>query len=115
MNTQPFPDRRKVSLRHKWSRVSDIDLHGIRDFVTNRPASNGRRLFAIVRQAEPSAPRRILLFDNHPDTLRLVFEQGADQELAGPSRPSRFAFHLVVGVVLISVLVSAMFWPLLIR
>ena len=48
--------------------------------------------------------RRILIFDNHPETLRLL--QNLDPERARISK-----FGVVLGWVLIIGLVFAIFWP----
>jgi hypothetical protein len=101
--------------RPNWVRVSGMDSQTLRE-LASKPSK--RRLFAIVRRAEPSAPeskeqRRILLFDNHPDTLRLLFEERPKSKpgVAAPDR--RRAFHLLLAASLICVLVAAMFWPLI--
>ena len=52
------------------------------------------------------AIRRILIFDNHPETLRLL--QNLDPERARLSK-----FGVVLGWVLIIGLVLAIFWPVL--
>jgi hypothetical protein len=52
------------------------------------------------------AIRRILIFDNHPETLRLL--QNLDPERARISK-----FGVVLGWVLIIGLVLAIFWPVL--
>jgi hypothetical protein len=68
--------------------------------------------------------RRILIFDNHPDSLLLVSGQNLnpDVDLAtGRARPTgglaaplhASLLHFVLGLALILVLVLAMFWPLL--
>jgi hypothetical protein len=57
--------------------------------------------------------RRILIFDNHPDSLRLVsrLRVGPDVDLAAPQFRSRS--HLILGLVVIIALVLATIWPLL--
>jgi hypothetical protein len=50
------------------------------------------------------AIRRILIFDNHPETLRLL--QNLDPERARLSK-----FGVVLGWVLLIGLVLAIFWP----
>ena len=57
--------------------------------------------------------RRILIFDNHPDSLRLVsrLRVGPDVDLAAPRYRSRS--HLILGLVVIIALVLATIWPLL--
>ena len=59
--------------------------------------------------------RHILIFDNHPDSLRLVSEQhlNPDVDLAAPRHAS--PSHIILGLVLILTLVLGMFWPLIVR
>jgi hypothetical protein len=91
-------------------------------------------MFAIVTPPMPAdrgckkTIRRILIFDNHPDSLRLVSGQrlNPDVDLATgrvrvvaatglaappPTSPS----HVILGLVLIMTLVVAMLWPLFVR
>ena len=57
--------------------------------------------------------RQILIFDNHPDSLRLVFESGVDLDSDdGASRPERRTF-IICGSVLIAMILAALLWPLL--
>jgi hypothetical protein len=98
----------------KW-----IPVPGIDDWFRHDSTAPGRRkIFAIVR---PSAPtdigprliRRVLIFDNHPDSLRLVFGSRVDS----PVHPSNLQRMTSAGVALLWILVvglmMAMFWPLL--
>src|SRR5260370_7858095 len=88
----------------KWTRVSHIDLPFIRDSAS----SARRRIFAIVARPKVDLGgkviRRILIFDNHPDSLRLVFEQHLPSVVdPAPYRhPSRS--HIILGLPLSSAL-----------
>src|SRR5438270_962773 len=57
--------------------------------------------------------QRILVFDNHPDTLRLVFGRGSHPSIdpSGPQRVSSWQL-IIVSIVIMGGLVG-MFWPLL--
>lgn len=57
--------------------------------------------------------RRILIFDNHPDSLRLVFGRRPhpDIDLSGPQRARSWELIIVSIVTLAGLL--GMFWPLL--
>src|ERR1700730_265257 len=98
----------------KWIRVAHVSSPRLRD-------SNGsgrRKIFAVVAPPPPShlrhkPVRRVLIFDNHPESLRLVSEQhlNPDVDLAGPRHTSRS--HVVLGFALILALVIGMIWPLL--
>ena len=70
---------------------------------------NRKKVFAMLLYPSTvddrgKAIRRILIFDNHPETLRLL--QNLDPERARLSR-----FGVVLGWVLIIGLVLAIFWP----
>jgi len=81
------------------------------DVTPESLAPNRTRVFVIVsrpiRLSEGAAPiRRILIFDNHPETIRLM----DDVDLA-LKRKNKLA--LVGCSILIVLLILAMFWPLL--
>ena len=56
--------------------------------------------------------RRILIFDDHPDSLRLVFEGGANPhgDLSVPQPVSSWEL-ILVSILTMSALIG-MFWPL---
>jgi hypothetical protein len=110
--------------------VSDIN-----DWLRHDSTGSGRRkIFAIVTPPMPAdrgckkTIRRILIFDNHPHSLRLVSGQRLNPDvdlatgrvrvaavtgLAAPRPASHL--HVILGLVLIMTLVLAMFWPLFVR
>jgi len=76
--------------------------------------------FAIVARSMPAnlgckTIRRILIFDNHPDSLRLVsrlrVRPNVDLVAARRAHPA----HLMFGLLLMLALSIAMFWPLIVR
>ena len=74
------------------------------------------RIFAIVSRqiaAEPKgkAIRRILIFDNHPDSLRLVLKSGVDSYSDAAARWERRA-SIICGSILIAIVLAALLWPL---
>jgi hypothetical protein len=80
--------------------------------------SSHKRIFAIVSRPIPTGVegktiRRIVIFDNHPDSLRLVSESGV--HLDSDDAPSRRARRtsIICGSIVIAMLVEAMLWPLL--
>src|SRR5437016_13195832 len=100
---------RSTSRRYpKWLRVAD--LGGLRD----SKQSGRKRTFAIVSPPIPVRSGRktvghILIFDNHPRSLRLLSETlaKADVDLASPRNPR----HVVLGIALILTTLIAMLWP----
>ena len=91
------------------------DLGSVRDAA----GSSRKRIFAIVSRPIPSdvegkTIRRILLFDNHPDSLRLVLKPCAnlDSDDEAKFRRERRT-SIICGSILIAMVVAAMLWPLL--
>jgi hypothetical protein len=71
--------------------------------VSQLPATNG---------AAPQI-QRILIFDNHPDSLHLVFGRGPNPsvDFSAPQRVS--SWGLILFSILIMVALIGIFWPLL--
>jgi len=97
----------------KWIRVSHIADPLFRDST----GSGRKKIFAIVAPSRRGdvgykTVRRVLIFDNHPDTLRLVLGQHANPN-AGPSapEPSGSWYLILVSILTMGALVG-MFWPL---
>jgi hypothetical protein len=80
--------------------------------------SEGKRIFAIVSRPIPTAIegktiRRVVIFDNHPDSLRLISQSGigaVDDSVA--LRQARLT-SIVGGSILIAMSLAALLWPLL--
>ena len=109
---QSSPSVRKYA---KWIRVGDFN--GLRD----SRSSGRKRTFAIVSPPIPvgsgcKAIRRVLIFDNHPDSLRLLpgYFQHCDVDFAAPPDRRRLR-HGVVGFISIMTVGLGIFWPLLAR
>ena len=133
MNTPRFnynrgpgePSRLSPRNYPKWIGVSHIDGPLLRD----SKGSGRRKIFAIVAPSTRAdigykTVRRVLIFDDHPDSLRLVSRQylNPDVDLAAGRVRSTGGLaaaqqtshsHVVLGLVLILALVLAMFLPLL--
>jgi hypothetical protein len=79
--------------RHpKWTRMSHIGGRVSRDLTD----AGRRRIFAVVAPCESAAGggkgiRRILIFDNHPDSLRLVLDSSSNSVADLRSRKVRIA------------------------
>ena len=104
----PRPLRWEKRPHPKWTR---IDHPFIRDSVS----SARRRIFAIVAQPKIDVGgkviRRILIYDNHPDSLRLVLNSGVDADSDDTSRRERRT-SIICGFILIAMLIAAVLWPL---
>src|SRR5207249_8682743 len=90
-----------------WIRITHIS-----EPVWDSKGSDKKRIFAIVSRPIPTEVegktiRRILIFDNHPDSLRLVSRLHASQDvdLAAPRYTSRS--HVILGLVVMIALVFA--------
>ena len=57
--------------------------------------------------------RQILIFDNHPDSLRLVFESGVDLDSGDTASRAERRTSIICGSVLIAMVLAALLWPLL--
>jgi hypothetical protein len=118
MNTPRFNHDRKADTTSsrasarkspKWIRVSHIDGQ----MLSDSRDSGQKRIFAIVTMPfvlHGKRVQRVLIFDNHPDSLRLAAEQYLNPD-ADSRHTSRS--HIIFGLVLILTLVIGMVWPLL--
>jgi hypothetical protein len=118
-NYERRPDARSLRRpekysRPKWIRVSDIGGPFIRDSRSSRR----RRLFAVV--APPTRTslglktiRQILIFDNHPDSLRLVLDSGVNVESDHAVSRRERRTSIICGSVLIAMILAALLWLLL--
>jgi hypothetical protein len=74
-------------------------------------------LFMIISAPIPTGlegktTRRVLIFNNHPDSLRLALECGVDSDNADDERRRANRTSIFCGSILIAVLVGALIWPL---
>jgi hypothetical protein len=94
----------------KWIRVSHVDGPSVCD-----SGSSGRkRIFAIVVPPKVDVSgkviRRILIFDNHPESLQLVSKEYLTSTV-NPAASRRTS--IICGSILIAMILGAMLWPLL--
>ena len=79
------------------------------------PRLRRKRLF-IIKQVSRSGTdkkiRRVLIFDNHPDSLRLIFEGGAISHHELPKSRHVSSWELIIVCSLTVVGLIGMFWPL---
>jgi hypothetical protein len=76
--------------------------------------SGRKRIFAIVSRPIPTGVegktiRGILIFDNHPESLRLVSKTGVDVD--NDEAASRQT-SIICGSILIAMVIAAMLWPM---
>jgi len=87
------------------------------DSVCDSTGSGKKRIFAIVSrpiaaQLKGKAIRRIVIFDNHPDSLRLVLESGADTNSDDAAARWERRASMIGACILIAIVVAAMLWLL---
>ena len=100
--------------RPKWIRVSHVGGPSLCD-----SGSSGRkRIFAIVVPPKVDVSgkviRRILIFDNHPDSLRLLSRLHVRPDDLAATRRAH-PVYLIFALLLMLALSIAMFWPLIMR
>jgi hypothetical protein len=106
--------RSRFAIEHSPQWIQVPDLRSVRDAA----GSLRKRIFAAVSRPIPTGVkgktmRRVLIFDNHPDSLRLVLKLGANldsDEEAKLRRDRRTS--IICGSILIAMVVAAMLWPL---
>jgi hypothetical protein len=88
-------------------------------FANGQSGPHPRKIFVIKQSRRLRSTngadkkmQRILIFDNHPDTLRLVFGNGANPhgDLSAPP-PARSWELILVSILTMGALIG-MFWPL---
>jgi hypothetical protein len=96
----------------QWIRVPELrSLH-------DSKSSDRKRIFAIVSRPIPTnvkgkTIRRIVIFDNHPDSLRLVLGSGMEFDAAEGVSQREKRKSIICGSILIAMVLGAMLWPLL--
>jgi hypothetical protein len=76
-----------------------------------------KRIFAIVSPPIPTSVdgktiRRIVIFDNHPDSLRLVLDSGVNVESDDAASRRERRTSIICGLILIAMLVAGLLWAL---
>lgn len=87
--------------------------------TNGQPGLRSRRIFVVkqVKRLKPTTGtrkkiRRILIFDNHPDSLRLVFGHRTNQHVHLSAPPRASSRDAVLVSLLALGLLILMFWPL---
>jgi hypothetical protein len=81
-------------------------------------SSSPKRIFAIVSRPIPTViegktMRRVLIFDNHPDTVQLILQAGVDAAADDFAARREKLISFVCGSILIAMSVGALLWALL--
>ena len=110
--SQHARSRLMIEQSPQW--VQAPDLSSVRDAA----GSSRKRIFAAVSRPIPTGVggktiRRVLIFDNHPDSLRLIFETGVDSDSDAAAWRRERRTSIICGSILIAMVVAAMLWPLL--
>jgi hypothetical protein len=106
----PRPSSRKYA---KWTRLPHIGPR----FLRNSTGPERRKIYAIVAPPMPAdlggkTIRRILVFDNHPESLRLVFGRGLNTVDVGAPEITRRRY-IILGLIPIVAIVLVTLWLLL--
>lgn len=100
-----------IENHRRW--IPLAELSSVRDSTS----SGKKRIFAIVSRpiAEESngkAIRRIVIFDNHPKSLRLVLESGVNLDTDDAAARGERRASIICGSILIAIILAAMLWLL---
>jgi hypothetical protein len=100
--------------------AEDRSPNSFRFLSLDRKLGTGRRRFFIIKQAMQLPPtdsagsrtvQHVLIFDDHPESLRLVFGSATPEtDLSRPPRASLWS--LILLSILVMGLLTAIFWPL---
>jgi hypothetical protein len=110
--SQRVISRSAIASYPRWVRVAKLGC--VRD-----PGNFGqKRMFAIVSRPIPSEVksktiRRIVIFDTHPDSLRLVLEAGLDAATDDTALRQERRTSIICGSILIAMMVGSLLWALL--
>jgi hypothetical protein len=120
MKREPFENRR-MTLPDSFVPPGAEDRLRARTFSLPRQRRGRKRKIFVVKKTSrlPSTNgadkeiRQILIFDNHPDTLRLIFGRRQDSHV-DPGKSQRASSLEVITVCFLTVIgLIGMFWPLL--
>src|SRR5215475_5574766 len=86
-------------------------------YPSDSTRSGQKRIFAIVSPPIPTSVngktiRRIVIFDNHPDSLRLVLASGVNVESDDAVSRQERRTSSICGLILIAMLVAGLLWAL---
>jgi hypothetical protein len=96
------------------------DFHALRfPSASGQSRVRARNIF-VIKQTTRLSPasaadkqiQRILIFDDHPDSLSLVLARRLNRSIYRPARDGARARHFILPGIAIIVALLAMFWPL---
>ena len=113
-----WPFERRITTQFLRS-ASDDQFDSAPDFSVSRQQLGWRRKIFVIEQtnrlrstnAAGKKIRRILIYDNHPDSLRLVLGRGANRRHSASQRIDSWDFLIVSLLALVGLI--GMFWPVL--
>ena len=113
-----WPFERQITTQFLRSDSED-QFDSAPDFSVSRQQLGWRRKIFVIEQTDrlPSTDaagkkiRRILIYDNHPDSLRLVLGRGANRRHSAPRGIGSWDFLIVSLLALVGLI--GMFWPVL--
>jgi hypothetical protein len=102
--------------RPRWVQLAKID----NQVLDESTYSGTKRIFAIASPPLPGSSggktiRTILIFDNHPESLRLLYRQRSSRDVDLVATRRAHPVYLVFALLLMLALSVAMFWPLIVR
>ena len=86
-----------------------MDINGAKILITGGCGLIGSTTIDLLLR--DYSPARIVIFDNHPDSLRLVLNSGVDADSDDTSRRERRT-SIICKFILIAMLVAAVLWSL---
>jgi hypothetical protein len=110
MKMRLLQDPGSLASHPNWVRAAETDTQSIRGLAMQIPYSKARKLFAIVRASKTNRARRVLVFDNHPETLAYLFPPTPDQAPAPRSLATLSTWQFASLLTFICVLVTLLSW-----
>jgi hypothetical protein len=94
-----------------WTRVPELGS------ISDSTSYRRKRIFAVISRSVPAGVpgktiRRVLIFDNHPETQRLLSKSGIHVDGDDAEARSEKRKSIIGGSILIAMVVAAMLWPL---
>jgi len=100
-----------TGLYSQWTRMSELG------YPSGSASSGQKRIFAIVSPLSLTSVngktiRHIVIFDNHPDSLRLILQSGLDPGSDDAVSRRERRTSIICGLILIAMFVAGLLWAL---